>query len=139
MIAFWIGGSRRLASETFGRRLAAMRKQRGLSQVELAAAIGRSRQAIRAWENNSNKEVCQSDVKKCALVLRCCTKDLLASLDEPISPAPSGWPRIRWRLKQRLAATGYRQASETPSNDGHDGLGMRKLGRLSWSPRLRLR
>jgi transcriptional regulator with XRE-family HTH domain len=80
------------ASETFGRRLALIRQDRRMTQQELGAAIGKSRQTITHWENNPLFELCLSDVTKCAWALHCRPKDLLAPPGAPIPPRP----RFRW-------------------------------------------
>lgn len=41
--------------ETFGTRLYELRKERGLSQVALAKAIGVTQKAIDFWEKNINE------------------------------------------------------------------------------------
>jgi transcriptional regulator with XRE-family HTH domain len=51
----------RLANAAFGRRLAAIRRDHGLVQAELAAAIGKSRQAINHWEAGMRFDVRTSD------------------------------------------------------------------------------
>jgi transcriptional regulator with XRE-family HTH domain len=96
-------------SAHFGARLAAIRVDRGLTLTELAALIGRTKTTIGRWEHGGPAEIHRSDVAKCARVLRCSRKILLASLDEPIPPPPSSWLRTRRQIKQRLAAvTGKR-------------------------------
>jgi len=76
----------RLASQTFGRRLKAIRRDRGFTQAELAALIGRSKQSVSAWEN-SVCDVRLIAVEKCAAALECKVKDLLAPLDKPCRAA----------------------------------------------------
>jgi len=71
----------------FGRRFAAIREHRGLTQAELAAAIGKSEQTIRAWENMICGQVSLSDLKQCACALRCSVRDLLGLIYDPIPPA----------------------------------------------------
>ena len=72
----------------FGRRLAAIRVDRGLTQAELAAAIGESEETIRAREDNICHQVPMSDLKKWARVLRCSVRDLLGLINDPKPPAP---------------------------------------------------
>jgi DNA-binding XRE family transcriptional regulator len=93
-----------LASQFFGSRLAAIRINRGLTQAELAALIGRTKQTICRWEHGGTAKIRASDVAKCARVLRCRRRALLASLDEPIPPPPQSWPRTRRHIKQHVAA-----------------------------------
>lgn len=90
-----------LASQTFGRRLKAIREHRDLTQEELGTAIGKSKQTISYWERNGTRR--RADIRKCARVLRCRSQDLLAPLDAPIPPPPSRWPQIRRQFLQRLA------------------------------------
>jgi transcriptional regulator with XRE-family HTH domain len=79
-------------TETFSRRLALIRRDRGLTQEQLGLAVGESRQTITHWENDPGFEPRLSDVNKCARALRCRPKDLLAPLDAPIARRP----RFRW-------------------------------------------
>jgi transcriptional regulator with XRE-family HTH domain len=108
-------------SAHFGARLAAIRVNRGLTLAELAALVGRAKPTIGRWEHGGLVEIHRSDVAKCAHILRCSRKVLLAPLDEPIPPAPSSWPRTLRRLKQHVAAvTGkrprpYRRAATIPA------------------------
>jgi transcriptional regulator with XRE-family HTH domain len=87
----------RLDSTTFGRRLAAIRADRRLTQEQLGVAVGKSKRTIRDWENSLFVELWLGDVAQCARALRCQVKDLLAPFDEPIPPYPLLWPRIRRR------------------------------------------
>jgi DNA-binding XRE family transcriptional regulator len=80
------------ASETFGRRLAQIRADRRMTQQDLGAAIGLSRQTIIRWENDPAFDPRLGDMKKCAWALRCRVGDLLAPLDAPIPPRP----RFSW-------------------------------------------
>jgi transcriptional regulator with XRE-family HTH domain len=91
-------------SAHFGARLAAIRLDRGLTLAELATLIGRTKTTIGRWEHGGPAEIHRSDVAKCAHVLRCSRKVLLAPLDEPIPPAPSSWLRTRRRIKRHVAA-----------------------------------
>ena len=70
----------------FGRRLAAIREHRGLTQAELAAAIGKSEQTIRDWENIIRHPVPLSDLEECAHAMRCSVRDLLGLIYDPIPP-----------------------------------------------------
>jgi len=72
----------------FGPRLAAVRIARGLTQTELAAALGKSEQTIRAWESIICHQVTLSELKQCARALRCSVRDLLGLTDDPIPPPP---------------------------------------------------
>jgi transcriptional regulator with XRE-family HTH domain len=93
----------KLASDTFGRRLAAIRQDRGLTQLELGTVVGKSKQMICAWEHGMAIEIATGDVTKCARALHCRRADLLAPLEAPIPAAPSRWPRMRRRIQQRSA------------------------------------
>jgi transcriptional regulator with XRE-family HTH domain len=98
--------------ETFGRRLTAVRIDRGLTLAELAALIGRTKQTICQWERGGTAEIRARDVTKCARALRCRREVLLVSLVEPIPPAPSSWPRTLRRIKKYVAAvTGRKRSS----------------------------
>ena len=72
----------------FGPRLAAVRIARGLTQTELAAALGKSEQTIRAWESIICHQVTLSELKQCARALRCSVRDLLGLTDDPITLHP---------------------------------------------------
>jgi transcriptional regulator with XRE-family HTH domain len=87
----------RQTSESFGRRLAQIRKHRHLTQQQLGVAVGKSKRTISEWENSLSVEIWLGDVAQCARALRCQVKDLLAPVDEPIPPYPLLWPRIRRR------------------------------------------
>jgi transcriptional regulator with XRE-family HTH domain len=94
----------RLASANFGRRLAVIRRDRGLTQSELAAAIGIPRQLVSRWENGGSGLVHMSAIRKSARALRCRVKDLTAPAGTPFrSPDPALWARFKRRLKRRLA------------------------------------
>jgi transcriptional regulator with XRE-family HTH domain len=75
---------------TFGRRLAAIRKNRGLTQIELAKAIGKTRTAIGHWEAG-RAFIRGSDLAQVASALECRIRDLLAPPGVPIPPL--WWPR----------------------------------------------
>jgi transcriptional regulator with XRE-family HTH domain len=78
----------------FGRRLTAIREHRGLTQAELAAAIGKSEQTIRAWENIICPQMPLSDLKQCGRALRCSVRELLGLIYDPISPARQNAGRV---------------------------------------------
>ena len=84
----------KLSSKTHGRRLAAIRKNRGWTQAKLGAAIGKTRDTIWAWENN-RCDIRVADAERCAFVLGCWLHDLLAPVEEPIPPRPPLWPWVR--------------------------------------------
>jgi transcriptional regulator with XRE-family HTH domain len=48
-----------------------MREHRGLTKVELAAAIGKSDQAIAAWERGDVSRIALTDLDLCAQALKC--------------------------------------------------------------------
>jgi len=98
------GNGMRLASETFGNRLKAIRVQRGLSQVDLSTLVGKSRQTISAWENSIYHDTRLDDVRACAQALHCRTRALLEPLDKPLPALPPFWLRIRRQIKQHAAA-----------------------------------
>ncbi len=77
---------------TLGERIYSLRKARGLSQEELAAAVGVSRQAVSKWELGES----QPEVDKAVLLaqaLGVTTDQLLLGVEPPdeaapVSPAP---------------------------------------------------
>lgn len=93
----------RLNSETFGRRLAQIRKHRHLTQLQLGVAVGKSKRTITDWENSLCVEIWLGDVAQCARALRCQVKDLLVPVDETIPPYPLLWPRTKRRLATSAA------------------------------------
>jgi transcriptional regulator with XRE-family HTH domain len=88
----------RLTSESFGHRVAQIRKHRHLTQQQLGVAVGKSWRTISDWETSLSVEIWLGDVAQCARALRCQVKDLLAPVDEPIPPYPLFWPQSRKRL-----------------------------------------
>jgi transcriptional regulator with XRE-family HTH domain len=97
----------KLASDTLGPRLAAIRNDRGLTQAELAALIGVSRQTINSWENGGTHWIDIKDVRRCAHALRCRVKDFSAPAGTPFPAVdPSLWSRFRRQLKRRLRRLG---------------------------------
>ncbi len=78
---------------TLGERIYSLRKARGLSQEELAAAVGVSRQAVSKWELGES----QPEVDKVVLLaqaLGVTTDQLLLGVEPPkeaapVSPAPT--------------------------------------------------
>ena len=91
----------KLASETFGRRLRAIRRDRGFTQAELGALVGRSKQLISAWECG-NHEIRLGDAERIAVALHCRLEDLLAPLDKRLPRRPSSWFRVQQRLQQQM-------------------------------------
>jgi transcriptional regulator with XRE-family HTH domain len=83
---------------TFGRRLAAIRKDRGLSQAELATSVAKTRAAVGHWESG-RAFIRGSDLARVARALGCRMRDLLAPVEAPIPPRPPWWPR--WRTSKR--------------------------------------
>jgi transcriptional regulator with XRE-family HTH domain len=109
----------RLHSKAFGRRLAAIRTERGLTQAELALLVGCSRQTICHWEKRSTP-IEPDDMVNCARALHCRKKDLLAPVEDQIPAVPALWFWSRHRQlrtvantqppnKKQLATGGYRQ------------------------------
>jgi DNA-binding XRE family transcriptional regulator len=86
----------RLSSDSFGRRLEAIRKSRGLTQGELGALVGRSKSAIRAWECGLYG-VKVGDIMKYARALSCRLNDLLASVGAQLPRAPSNFGARHFR------------------------------------------
>ena len=88
----------RTIDPTIGKRLAAIRQHRRLSQAELAAMVGTSKSAIHRYEHG-NARIWPSLLSALASALRCQISDLRAPLDAPlpdvkfrrrISPPPEG-------------------------------------------------
>ncbi len=82
---------------TLGERIYSLRKARGLSQEELADAVGVSRQAVSKWElGESQPEV--DKVVLLAQVLGVTTDQLLLGVEPqeeaPVSPAPAAPDRM---------------------------------------------
>ena len=46
-----------MSTDTIGKQISAMRKQKGIKQDELAKAIGVSTQAVSKWENGGAPDV----------------------------------------------------------------------------------
>jgi transcriptional regulator with XRE-family HTH domain len=86
-------------SEDIGRRLAAIRLDRGLRQTELARAIKRTKQALNKWEHNRSP-MRLDDAEACAAALRCRLDDLLAPMDAPIPPHPAYWWHVLRRIRR---------------------------------------
>jgi DNA-binding XRE family transcriptional regulator len=61
----------KLTNDSVGRRLAVIRIDRGLTQRELAAALGVSRQTVCHWETSGHCAVDIDDARRCGRVLRC--------------------------------------------------------------------
>jgi transcriptional regulator with XRE-family HTH domain len=96
----------RPSSATIGRRLAAIRVNRGLTQGELAVLIGKSKTSICCWEHGRS-EMRVGDAIGCARALRCRLRDLLAPVEAPIPPCSSVWLKIKRQLEHRIdGATG---------------------------------
>jgi transcriptional regulator with XRE-family HTH domain len=74
-----------------GRRLAAIRAHRMMSQTELGAAIGIGKNAI--WHYETGRvEISPGRLESLAEALHCRVSDLLAPLDAPL-------PKIRFRQR----------------------------------------
>jgi transcriptional regulator with XRE-family HTH domain len=89
----------RLTSDTVGRRLAAIRRDRGLTQAELGDLVGKSKQTISALEHGRHG-ITLADAMKCAEALGCHLRDLCAPLDKPLPRRPSLWLRVQRRRQQ---------------------------------------
>ena len=118
----------RQTSESFGRRLAQIRKHRHLTQQQLGVAVGKSWRTISNWENALSVEMWLGDVAQCARALRCQVKDLLAPVDEPIPPYPLLWLQIRQRFADAVSGRGPLHAEVTRA----------RIAKL-WEERCRLR
>jgi transcriptional regulator with XRE-family HTH domain len=104
----------RLTSDSVGRRLAAIRTDRGLTQAALAAAIGKSRQCVCHWERGSS-DLRISDLHRLAEALDCRLRDLLAP---PEAPIPSLHPR-----RKRRRSVSHLDEAPAPRHSG-----------LAWPP-----
>lgn len=108
-------------NETFGQRLQALRKSKGLSQDGLAEIVGVSRQAVSKWELNEN----QPDVDKVILLAQALgvTTDYLllgagptddsrrpaaeAPAGDPSHPVRKGMGRLQGMLQKHGYKAGY--------------------------------
>jgi transcriptional regulator with XRE-family HTH domain len=106
----------RLTSDSVGRRLAAIRTDRGLTQAALAAAIGKSRQCVCHWERGSS-DLRMSDLHRLAEALDCRLRDLLAPPEAPI-------PSLHPRRKRRRSVS---HLDEAPAPRIQDWLGHRSI------------
>jgi transcriptional regulator with XRE-family HTH domain len=91
---------KRTIDPTIGKRLAAIRQHRRLSQAELAAMVGASKSAIYHYEHG-NARIWPSLLSALASALRCRISDLLAPLD-----APQSHVKFRPRISPRLKGAG---------------------------------
>jgi transcriptional regulator with XRE-family HTH domain len=66
---------------TFGQRVKSMRLRRGMTQLELAKAIGVSKAAISALETGSSKSATPENVFALADALRCSARQLVFGRD----------------------------------------------------------
>jgi transcriptional regulator with XRE-family HTH domain len=82
-----------LTSDTFGRRLTAIRTDRALSQAELGTVLGKSKQTVCRWEHGL--AINAADLTRCARALGCRRFDLLAPVDAPIPAARGKRQRLR--------------------------------------------
>lgn len=98
-------------STTFGRRLAAIRKHRGLTQAALAYAIGKSRPTINRWESGTAIDIRTGDAESCACALQCRVRDLYAPADAPVPPPLSSSPR---RTHRRIKQVGKPDKTSSP-------------------------
>jgi transcriptional regulator with XRE-family HTH domain len=90
-----------MATPTFGLRLRMIRERRGLTQADLAAQVGRSRQTICHFETGRSSDIRNSDLHKLAEVLGCRVRDLLAPIEAPLPPLWSNRRRVRQRAVDR--------------------------------------
>jgi transcriptional regulator with XRE-family HTH domain len=93
----WVNADRmRTIDPTIGKRLAAIRQHRRLSQAELAAMVGASKSAIYHYEHG-NARIWPSLLSALASALRCRISDLHAPLDAPL-------PEVKFRRRVRRPA-----------------------------------
>jgi transcriptional regulator with XRE-family HTH domain len=88
-----------------GRRIAAIRKHRHMTERQLGDAIGRSRQAIWFYEHGIVGAALLAQLDAIAAALDCTRDDLLAPVDAPLPPRPrpkSPRPRSRFRARERM-------------------------------------
>jgi transcriptional regulator with XRE-family HTH domain len=100
-----------MATPTFGQRLRMIRERRGLTQADLAAQVGRSRQTICHFETGRSSDIRNSDLHKLAEVLGCRVRDLFAPIDAPIPPRASP-RRISRRRRPACAVSASGEAAE---------------------------
>ena len=82
----------------FGRRLAELRTQRGLSQAELGKLVGASKRVITYYENESPQPP-GALLVDLAQALRC-SLDELMGLKAPVERTPPKTARLRKRLQK---------------------------------------
>lgn len=93
-----------------GKRLAAIREHRRMSQADLAAALGVSKAAIGHYEHGRVR-LTVPRLEQLALALHCRVADLLAPLDTPV---PLGMYRLdAWRRSGRDVSMRDRHVTET--------------------------
>lgn len=80
---------------TCGRRLAQIRLARGLSQRQVGAAVGRSRQTVAGRE--AKDRLLPRTIGQLTKALGRSVADLMAPFDAPIPPAAAVW----WRRRRR--------------------------------------
>jgi len=77
-----------------GKRIAAIRNNRGMTEKELGAAIGRTGKTISAYEHGKVGAAMIAHLDDIALALHCNRRDLLA-------PPEAALPRIKFRAPRR--------------------------------------
>lgn len=98
---------------TFGQRLAALRKERGLTQVQLADLLGSSQQSVTAYENGTRRVPITT--------LPLLAKTLDRSIEELIGTAPASKaaakrgpaPKLQQQLEQIQALPKAKQRAIT--------------------------
>jgi DNA-binding XRE family transcriptional regulator len=108
----WVNADRmRTIDPTIGKRLAAIRQHRRLSQAELAAMVGASKSAIYHYEHG-NARIWPSLLSALASALRCRISDLHAQLDAPLPEVKFGGASggRRWRMIASHPSVGKRVA-----------------------------
>ena len=96
----------------FGARIRSMRKQRGLTQEEVASAAGISRRAYARYEGNNVRPRSQETYEKLADVLGCDVNDLLVS-DDAFDELVSSLKRVSG-VKAAAYGVGAAAAAMTP-------------------------
>ena len=126
----------------FGERLMQLRKRSGLSQNELAEAMGISRQAISKYENNLAEPDLQK-IQQFTMILGVSYADLLGNEPPEPKPAanrPSSAITITSLINDRLGNyTGFQIAEGIPSKTAPTFLPLASLSLVGIKPDMQLK
>jgi transcriptional regulator with XRE-family HTH domain len=102
-------------SSSLGERIRSVRRRRGLTQGELAAAAGVSLSLVKKLEQGSISDVRLETLHKFAIVLKVPTSHLVVGPEQPDPVAPVRWDDVRAALYRSAPDGGY---SEEATPDG---------------------